>query len=474
MIATILRRELREYWRNKPFRVLFCVLLALVGVASLDGWNRAQQAAMAKKNAEVGDHDNWVEQGENNPHGAAHFARYAFRPTPPLAAFEPGVLDFAGAAVWMEAHHQNPATLRRAEDSLARAPLSALSAGWVLRVLGSLALVLLLFRAVAQERETGTMRSIAAIGVSSQDFVLGKIAAAGIAALGLALAAVFVSFIPALFVFAESVDPSRVFGLVAVSLIGLVTFGLATIAISAKSQSSGASMIASAALWLIWVVGVPTLGAQLSTAFYPDVDEHLFKSTLQEESQNKFWKGGAKEPAVAELEAKILKKHGVDSLDKLKFNRMGIMLQAHEEFANEIFDWRFGQLYSTHLAQDRVMSITSLASPLLALQRISAGLAGTDLLAQQNFTAQAEAHRRKIVVQLNTDLMENGGDKGMKYMAGRDLWEQIEDFKGEDPSLGQVLQRYLVELVSLLAWLFIALVTAFRFTHRAMRSEVSS
>ncbi|MEM9456726.1 MAG: DUF3526 domain-containing protein [Myxococcota bacterium] len=472
MIKLLIARELLDYSRNGQFRILLVVVLVLTGVASLDGWNRAREAAQARAAAEVNDHHVWVEQGANSPHGAAHFARYAFRPTPALAAFEPGSFDYAGAAVWMEAHYQNPATLRRAEDTLARAPLPALSAGWVLRVVGSLALLVLLFPAVARERESGTIRSIAATGVTGGAFVAGKVTAAVATALVFTVIAVVVSLLPAAFIGVDVIEPPRVVALIAVHAVGLTAFGLLAVAVSAMCRTSGAALVGGAALWLAWIVGVPTIGAQLSTTLHPDINERAFKSSLQLEAQTAFWKGEAKGPAVAAYEETIAKEHGATDFDELGFNREAMELQAHEEFANQVYDRLYGEMSATYQAQDRVLRGATVVSPLLALQRVSAGIAGTDLLAQQAFTAQAEQHRRRIIALLNRDMMLNAGNDGFAYMAGRELWEQTADFQGQPPGLAEVVGRYWVELASLLGWLVLAVAVAVGRTRRAMQVEV--
>lgn len=471
MIELILSRELLDYWRNNHFRVLLLVLVALAGVASIDGWNRARAATQARAAAEVNDHDVWVNQGPKGPHGAAHFARYAFRPTPALAAFEPGVLDHAGAAVWMEAHNQNPATLRRAEDTLARAPLPTLSPGWVVRVVGSLAMVVLLFPAVARERQSGTIRTLAATGVTSGAFVAGKVTAAVAAALAITLVAVGMSLLPGVLIGAETIEAGRVAALFVAHAMGLTAFGLLVVAISARCRTIGSALLGGTALWLAWVVAVPTFGSQLATSLHPDVDELAFKERIQREAHAPFWKGDARERAVAAYEAKILEEYGATTFDELGFNRDGLELQAHEEFANEAYDRLYGELGATHRAQDRTLRAASIASPLLALQRVSSGIAGTDLAAQQAFAAQAERHRRQIIAQLNRHLMEHAGELGFKWMAGRALWEQVPDFEGRPPGTAQVIAGYWVELAALGGWLALAMFLALRWTRRALRVE---
>lgn len=470
MIASLFRREIGAYARNARFRWLLLILVILCGFASIDGWHRSEQSRQIRELAEKQDRENWVNQGKNNPHGAAHFSRYAFRPTPALAALDPGIWDFAGAAVWMEAHHQNPATLRRAEDALVRAPLPGLSVAWIIRCLGSLALLLLLFPSVAQEREQKTLRALAAAGVPSRAFVLGKVLAALLAIVLLTVIAYAIA-VSAGFMAGGELDALRIGLMFGLSSLALAAFGMSIIVLSSRSKSSGTALQLGAALWLFWAVAMPSLGAQLATGLFPDLDEHSFRAQLQKESQSEFWSGPAKDRELARLKKEILEKKGAKSLKEINYNEKGVLLQAHEVHANAVFDRRYGELSDLHRSQDRVIALASLASPLLALQRLSSGIAGTDLWAQQGFASQAESHRRALIERLNQDLMVHGGDKGMKYEAGRELWESIADFEPRPLSLGEIFANYGFELVSLGAWALLASILAMYCTGLAMRIE---
>lgn len=473
MIARLFRRELGAYTRNFQFRCLLVLLIVLCAFASFDGWNRARQSQEIRERAEHHDRENWVNQGKNNPHGAAHFSRYAFRPTPALAALDPGIWDYAGSAVWMEAHHQNPATLRRAEDALGRTPVPGLSVAWIIRSLASLALLVLLFPAVAKEREQKTLRALAAAGVLSRDFVLGKVGGALVAIVFLSLIAFGIALVAGLVAVGE-LDLVRIAGMFGATCLALTAFGMSVIALSSRSASSGRALLMGSALWLFWAIGMPSLAAQLATASFPDLDEHTFRATVQKEAQSAFWSGEAKDREVARLEKEIHAKQGASALQELGYNKKGLVLQAHERHANAVFDLRFGELHRLHRRQDRTVALASFASPLLALQRLSSGLAGTDLPAQQSYAAQAEAHRRALIEQLNQDLMVHGGEKGMKYEADRALWETIADFDPEDLPLSEVFRNYALELVSLGAWTLLASVLAFYCTAVAMRIEERS
>ena len=139
MIRTgqLFRKELLEAVRDRRFSILLTVALALALMSSLDGWQRTVDDMQHRAAARDADRIVWLGQSETNPHDAAHFGRYAFRSVAPLSAFDSGITPYTGSAVWTEAHFQNPASLRQAEDIVLVAPLTNLTPAWVIRVLGN-------------------------------------------------------------------------------------------------------------------------------------------------------------------------------------------------------------------------------------------------------------------------------------------------------------------------------------------------
>lgn len=468
MTAAIWHKELTEYRRDRRALALAIVLFALLLAAALDGWNRASADAQARSAAEATDREIWTAQGENNPHGAAHFARYAFRDTPALAAFDPGVFDYAGTAFWMEAHTQNPTTLRRAEDAAFRAPFASLSPAWVIQVVGTLVIATLLFGAVAAERDRGTLRTLAAAGVSAREFAAGKLVAAGVLVAGLTAAAVLTAVVPALSTGGVAPPIARVLALLLIYFAALLAFAFLVVWISARAASASSAFHRAALAWLTLVLLLPVFAGQLATTFYPDIDAQELKNDIQLKANAPFWSGDAQEAAVATYEQQVLEEYGAESFDDLGFNRDALVLQSHEEFANEIYDEIYGALKGRHQQQDGVLRALSLLSPVLAVQRLSAGIAGTDLVAQQTFADAAEAHRRKIIGELNRNMMVNAGDEGYAYMADKALWEAIPDFSYVPPALPRVLATHALEIVALLGWLVAFGLLALRATRDAL------
>jgi ABC-2 type transport system permease protein len=156
MIAYLAGLELRSRFRARGVLTLGLLLVALLGLSTWIGVQRVQTFEAERAAASAADRSIWVGQGADNPHAAAHFSRYAFKPIPTLGLFDPGALDTAGVAVWMEGHYQNPAQFRRIEDAPLGLRVAQFSPAWVLVLLGSLAIIVALHGIIAGEREDGT------------------------------------------------------------------------------------------------------------------------------------------------------------------------------------------------------------------------------------------------------------------------------------------------------------------------------
>ena len=187
MSAAIRSKELQVLRRNQFLRYLLVAVVALMIVSVLTGFQRESVFDKEKAAALETDKAVWMNQGERNPHSAAHFSRYAFRPASPLALLDPGTNDFAGLAIWMEAHFQDPAVFRRAEDGGELSRYVQLTPTFIILTVAPLLVFLTLFGSVAGEREDKTLRQLLASGVNARSFFRGKfwsgmlVALAGIA-----------------------------------------------------------------------------------------------------------------------------------------------------------------------------------------------------------------------------------------------------------------------------------------------------
>ena len=116
MIIEIATKEFRQTMRDGRFRLAAVLFIMLTAMAFITAALRYQSLSAERVRAQKEVASQWMEQGEKNPHSAAHYGQYAFRPALPLAFFDSGVQAFEGVSIWLEAHKRNYAAGRPADD----------------------------------------------------------------------------------------------------------------------------------------------------------------------------------------------------------------------------------------------------------------------------------------------------------------------------------------------------------------------
>ncbi len=471
MSRAIARKETLVLRRESLMKVLLAVTVVLLFASLAAGLQREQVFDKEKTAAERTDKDVWMNQGDRNPHSAAHFSRYAFRPASPLALIDPGTNDFAGLAVWMEAHYQDPAVFRRAEDGGELSRYAQLTPAFLLLTAAPLLIFLTMYGSIAGEREDGTLRQLLAAGVNGREFFAGKFGAglrltmAAFALIFLGLAAFALVATPAAVGADAVLRLAALFGVFSVYLAICVAVALG---VSALFRTRQAAFLALAGVWALMTVLVPRFAADLGTSLHPQPDAREVSQQLGAASYTYY----SDEERQQQIEADLLNAHGVSTLEELPINYGAYRLQVSEELSIPEFERVYDGLDSRYQAQENVGRWFSALTPAITAANLSRGIAGTDRAHQRAFTAAAELHRRDMIKLLNEDYMLNAGDANASYTADAALWEQFEDFDHSLPGLGSVSATYLTDVLLLLAWLAASLCFAYAVVARAVRHEV--
>ena len=452
MIRHIARKEFTDVVRDGRFRWCAALVGALLLVSLGHGWVQARRSQAELAAAQATAREHWESQGEKNPHSAAHYGIYAFKPRLALSFVDEGVDPYTGTSVWLEAHRQNDFFLRPAQDATAAQRIGALTAAQVLQHLVPLLVILLTFGALAGEREQGTLRQILATGVGRPDLALGK--ALGVAgALALLLAPAAVVGAAALAVGSPGPAASaaaRGAVLAGIYLAYFAAFVGLSLAVSARARSARNALVVLLAVWVVNGLVAPRAAVDLSRWIHPTPSALEFARTLQQEMAAGV--EGVERPDRAALTGRLLAQHGVERVEDLPVNEVGIYLQESEEFGNRIFDRNYGALWDSFERQGLVHEALAVAAPLLAVRALSMGLAGTDVEQHRHFATAAETYRRDLMRRMNGDLAENSRT-GEQYTAGPDLWAQTPPLRYDAPTLGWVLSNRILSLLVLAAWL---------------------
>jgi ABC-2 type transport system permease protein len=428
MIGIIARKEFQEISREARFRWTAAAVLLLLAAALISSVAGVRRASAERTAAMEADRREWLAQGPRNPHVAAHFGMYAFKPAAPLALLDRGVETFTGSAIWIEAHNQNPAQFRAADDATSMIRFGELTAATVLQTLVPLLIIVVAFPLFARERETGTLRQLLSIGIAPARLAVGKVAGV--------LAALALVLLPAIAIGVVALSLASELPLARLLLLGgaygayFLALVAVVIAVSAHASTSRAALVTLLGFWIATTFVIPRAAADLGERLHPTPTDR------------QFW---------AAVNADMAKRYAGGDVPR----RDGVALQAGEDYGNRVFDRHFAGLDRGFDEQASVQRIAGVLSPYLAIRDASMSIAGSDVRHHMHFARAAELFRRDLQRYLNTDLTRNAV-RGFGYQAGEPLWRNAPRFTYALPPLQWALRPVALSLVLLLAWLAVA------------------
>lgn len=451
LLSVIAARERRERMRDGRFRLAGGVVGLLLAVSLALGWAHFTSVRAQHEAADRAERELWLGKDDMNPHGAAHYGTYVFKPRSALSAFDQGLDPYLGVSLFLEAHKQNFLQQKPAADATEMQGFGELTAAVTLLVLVPLLLVLLTFDVFSGEREQGTLRQAMSLGVSRGELAAGK-------ALGVATTLALL-LVPAAALGALATVLSGESGLLAPQLprIALLTaafllyFGLwlaLGLLVSASAPSSRLALVALTGLWFAATLLVPRLAADRARSAHPSPTAGAFADAI--EAEKKRLPDG--HSVLPELEARLLKKYGVSSVAELPVNPRGVALEEGEARDTALYGRQVDRVFDSFERQNRYYESAALLSPAIAMQSLSRGLAGTDFAHHLAFSRAAEAYRREMVHVLNHDITVNQKIDDADYVGTRALWEKVPPFRYTPPGVSWVLGRHARSAALLAAW----------------------
>jgi len=458
MIIRIARKEFTEMIRDGRFRLAGAIVFALLVVALLTGLKRYVDVSRQHAVALQTQRDLWLGQGAKNPHSAAHYGYYAFKPKLALSALDQGLDPYLGVSLFLEAHKQNTANYRPVEEATPVQRFGELTAAATLQGLIPLLIVLLAYAAFAGEREQRTLRQLLSLGVDRKDLALGK--ALGVAAPLLVLlipAAAIGGTAMALHSGAQSItmDLPRLAVMIAVYVMYFAVFiGLALI-VSALAPSSRLALVVLLGFWFFNCLVAARIASDAAKAWRPAPSAIQFNREIAKEAKGH----GEWDDQVKAVKTRLMAHHNVTDVKLLPVNPEAVALDEGERRDALIYEKHFNRLNDIYQSQSRVYQAGAIFAPLLAVQTLSMGLSGTDFAQHRHFNEAAEQYRRTLVNTLNQEIVAQGNSELIwDFKGDRSLWEKIAPFSYTAPGLDWALGNHTPSLALLLLWLVVVAV----------------
>ncbi len=437
--------------RHGQFKWMFGIVILLSAVAIFISHKQWQEKSLQREQAEEHAKELWLAQGSTNPHNAAHYGTFAFKPQFPLSLIDPGVEKYTGVSVFLEAHSRNEADNVAAADQTGLSRFGDLTPDFILLFIIPLMIIALGHQSVTREKEQGTIRIIKTQGISSKQLIWGKwlgnfIPIAVLTTALFTLAAVFIGE------FNWKL-------LVSMWLIYLVYFAIIngiTLIVSSLTSNSGISLVTLLAIWIGSCLALPKVASSYVNEKYPYPTRQEFESAVAEDKRKGLDGHDPWSEASKLLEKETLESYQVKKLEDLPFNFDAFRMQKGEEHEAEIYIKHNEKLKEVHKKQTKVYQNLAFLSPFLPTRFMSMAIANTDYATHWNFTDVAEKHRVEMQRILNGNFAKNSKLGDWNYKADASLLSEIPDFQFETPAFEEVISANMGNLMILGAWLFVS------------------
>lgn len=449
-MINIILNEWKMLVRNRVFIyltiffVLSLILVVWMGIIQ----NSTQQEY--RTNAQKHVRKQWDNLEAMNPHRAAHYGSYAFKPNNLLNSMDGGINDITGNVIQLEGHVQNEIVYSEASQSLSISKFGKLKSSLLLQYVIPLFLIFLAYGSISNEKETQRLKLLIFQGISMTRLIFAK--SLSIWIYGLSLLLITIVFQSLLI----SSDP-EVFQRLALLILSYGSYyyiitSLATY-FSARLKNNTSALSAILATWILWTIFLPKIWGNAVEKIHPLPSRMAFKAAMKEERSKGIDGHNPTDKRREQLKNKYLTEYKVDSLQQLPINFDGIVMQEDEEYGNLVWDKHFGNNYNILQNQKGLYQVSGLLNPFASLQSASMGFCGTDMIHHLDFLKKAEDYRRVLIKALNDKHAYGGSKTGdWGWTVGSMFFKSVEDFSYNTPKIIGLIIHYVVDLVCLLWW----------------------
>ena len=187
----IIKNEWSFFYRDRILLGIFSSFLILLSITvSLGSLHVAHQNT---HHASSREHirDKWENIQEMNPHSAAHYGTYVFKPTTLLSGLDDGVSNITGNVLKVEGHVQNEIVHSEASQSQVVSKFGKLKSALLLQYIVPIFLIFLAFQTINGEKLSGRLKLLIAQGASSTKIIFSKALSVWVIGLTLLLVTVF-------------------------------------------------------------------------------------------------------------------------------------------------------------------------------------------------------------------------------------------------------------------------------------------
>lgn len=459
-MKSILFNEWKNLLITPGMQIAAFVLMAALGFTAWAGLEEYRVVAQMEGEAKIHLRQQWESMGPSNPHSAAHFGTYVFKKNHALTAFDEGANSYVGRTLYLEGHRQNELVQSDAAQGDVLSRFGKLRPALILQIILPLLLLLFAFQSVRSERDADRLRLLLVQGVSYSKLLYGKLWSLWIPGIGFVLLTLGIQM--GLLGFSGPLVGRALLLAFGYGLFYWIVIALA-LWLSSKTVKSYTALSWLLGIWIVWVIFYPKVTYSVAGILYPLPDRVEFSASMKEDRSALLDGHNPEEEALKVLEDSVLHAYGVTSKEELPINFDGLLMQADEEFGNQVWDKHFGELYDQMQKQKSLVQWASLPNPFGNLQSLSMGAAGTDNFHQVDFLREAEDYRRVFIRTLNERHAYGGSKTGdWGYKEDQEFFNSIADFQYAEPSFPDLIRQQTPSLILLLVWIGLLAIGIYR------------
>ena len=460
-MINIIINEWKMFLRDKlfVFSTAFFIFSLLVVVLLGTIQNRKQQNYRNEAQEHV--RNQWDSLEAMNPHSAAHYGSYAFKPLSVLNSMDSGINDFTGNVIKLEGHVQNEIVYSEASQALSISKFGKLKSSLILQYVIPLFLIFLAYGSITSEKETQRVKLLVLQGISITKLTFAK--SLSIWMYGFLLLVTTVAI--------QSMINVTDLELFSRLMLIIVSYGFyyyiissLTVYFSAILKNNTSALSSILAIWIMWTIFLPKIWGNTVEKIHPLPSRQNFKADMKEDRSKGIDGHNPRDQRREDLKEKILEEYGVDSLKNLPINFDGIVMQKDEEYGDQVWDKHFGNNYNILSKQKFMYQLSGFLNPFASLQSTSMGFCGTDMIHHLDFLRKSEDYRRYLIKTLN-DAHAFGGSKtgDWGWTVDSSFFKSVEGFAYVTPKINEKIKYYFIDLVALLFWgIFITVLIRFR------------
>jgi ABC-2 type transport system permease protein len=404
----------------------------------------------------------WDDNPDKHPHRMAHFGSFALRLKNPLSIFDYGLDNYAGNAIFLEAHKQNSVNYSEASFSTGLLRLGELSIAMLLQILLPLILFFLGYGSIAYDKENSTLKILIVQGVSKLQLLLGK-------SIGLWVIS-FLFWFPAFLItgfllcihesiFIRSDIILRLSSLIIIYVLFFWVVCVTAVIVSSKSKTSKNALIYLMGIWLFMGILVPRIVPVVITSIYPSTDKLTFESTIEKDIIKQGDSHNPNDPYFKNVKDSVLRKYGVSKPDSLPVNLAGIVASVGEQISAETYNKHFKDLMQVYNSQIALNRQIGFINPFIMLKSISISFCGSGFKDYVHFQHQSEAYRYRLAQSMNAlqtkHITNKKSSEGSHvFHVENDYFKQFPDFKYTFLTFKDALKEELSVIIGLMFWTF--------------------